>query len=90
MVGIVLIGNSCGLPFATLFKCAAALFSGSAGPAMGLVNMMGIAMIVVGAPLAGYAAQRSGSYRLSFSALGLFSLTVAAISFLIRDELRGR
>jgi hypothetical protein len=89
MVGIVLIGSGCGLPFATLFKRAAALFPGSAGAAMGLVNMMGIAMIVVGAPLAGYAAQLSGSYRLSFGALGLFSLTVGAISFLIRDELRG-
>jgi len=90
MVGIVLIGSGCGLPFATLFKRAAALFPSCAGAAMGLVNMMGIAMIVVGAPLAGYAAQLSGSYRLSFRALGLFSLTVGAISFLIHDELRGR
>jgi MFS transporter, NNP family, nitrate/nitrite transporter len=48
---------------------------------MGLVNMMGILMIVGGAPLVGWMADWSGNYRLSFTALGIFSLAAGAASF---------
>jgi NNP family nitrate/nitrite transporter-like MFS transporter len=67
MVEVVLVGGRCSLPFATLFKRAATLFPSRAGAAMGLINTMGIAMIVGGAPLVGYASQRSGNYRLFHS-----------------------
>ena len=82
-IAILLLGCGCGLPFATLFKRAATLFPRHAGAAMGLVNMMGILMIVVGAPLMGWMADWSGNYRLSFAALGLFSLTAGTASFRI-------
>jgi MFS family permease len=85
IIAILLLGCGCGLPFATLFKGAAALFPGHAGAAMGLVNMMGILMIVGGAPLVGYMADWSGNYRLSFTALGIFSLTAGAASFRIHE-----
>jgi nitrate/nitrite transporter NarK len=83
IIAILLLGCGCGLPFATLFKGAATLFPNHAGAAMGLVNMMGILMIVAGAPLVGYMADWSGNYRLSFTALGIFSLTAGTASLRI-------
>jgi len=54
---------------------------------MGLVNMLGILMILIGAPLAGHLADWSGSFRSSFLALGAFSLMACAAAFLVsRDE----
>lgn len=80
MVGaaIVMLGIGCGLPYAALFNYAASLFPGRAGAAMGLVNMVGITMILVGAPAVGLLADRTGDFRISFLALALFSLVATA------------
>ena len=87
VVAVLLIGIGCGLPYAALFTRAASLFPGRAAAAMGLVNMLGILMILVGAPLVGHLADWSGSFRSSFVALGGFSLAAcAAVSFVSRDE----
>jgi MFS family permease len=87
VVAVGLIGTGCGLPYAALFTRAGALVPGRAGAAMGLINMLGIIMILVGAPLAGRLADWSGSFRSSFLALAIFSLVAcAAVSLISRDE----
>jgi nitrate/nitrite transporter NarK len=85
-VAIVALGAGCGLPYAGVFNRAAALFPGRAGAAMGLVNMVGILMILVGAPAVGYLADWSGEFRSSFLTLGGFSLLAAAVTLAIREE----
>ena len=74
LVAIVALGVGCGLPYAGVFGRAAALFPGRAGAAMGLVNMIGIVMILLGAPAVGYLADWTGQFRTSFLVLGGFSL----------------
>jgi len=87
IAGVLLLGTGCGLPYAALFTRAAALFPGRAAAAMGLVNMLGILMILAGAPLVGHLADWSGSLRSSFLALGAFSLAACAAVFpLSQDE----
>jgi nitrate/nitrite transporter NarK len=83
---IVALGIGCGLPYAGLFNRAAALFPGRAGAAMGLVNMVGISMILVGAPAVGYLADWTGQFQSSFLVLGGFSVAAAAVSFAIREK----
>jgi nitrate/nitrite transporter NarK len=78
LVAIVALGVGCGLPYAGVFGRAAALFPGRAGAAMGLVNMIGIVMILIGAPVVGYLADWTGQFRTSFLALGGFSLAAAS------------
>jgi len=73
-LAIVALGAGCGLPYAGIFGRAATLFPGRAGAAMGLVNMVGILMILLGAPAVGYLADWTGQFRTSFLALGGFSL----------------
>jgi MFS family permease len=83
ITAVVLIGIGVGLPYAAMFSRAGALFPGGAGAAMGLVNMLGIFMILGGAPLVGYVADLSGTFRVSFIALGTFALLVcAAVPFI--------
>ena len=87
LTAVVLIGMGVGLPYAAMFSRAGALFPGRAGAAMGLVNMLGIFMILGGAPLVGHLADLSGTFRTSFVVLGGFSLLVcAAVPFIERDE----
>jgi MFS family permease len=87
LAAVVLIGMGVGLPYAGMFSRAGALFPGRAGAAMGLVNMLGILMILGGAPLVGHLADLSGTFRTSFIALGAFSLLVcAAVPFIHRGE----
>src|SRR5690348_2020636 len=87
LTAVVLIGIGVGLPYAAMFSRAGALFPGRAGAAMGLVNMLGIFMILGGAPLVGHLADLYGSFRISFIALGGFSLAVcAAVPFITRNE----
>jgi MFS family permease len=87
VAAVLLIGAGCGLPYAVLFTRAGALFPGRAGAAMGLVNMLGIVMILVGAPLVGRLADWTGNFRSSFVALGAFSLVAcAAVALLNPDE----
>jgi MFS family permease len=87
VAAVLLLGAGCGAPYAVLFTRAAALFPGRAAAAMGLVNMLGILMILVGAPLAGHLADRTGSFQSSFVALSTFSLIACGATLLIgRDE----
>jgi nitrate/nitrite transporter NarK len=74
ILGIGLVGVGSGLPYAALFTRAAASYPGRAGAAMGLVNMLGILMILAAPPLIGLLVEWSGSFRTSFIALGCFSL----------------
>jgi len=75
--GILSLALGCGIPYAGCFNRAAALFPGRAGVAMGLVNMIGIVMILAGAPAIGWLADATGSFRSSFLALGAFSFLAA-------------
>lgn len=87
VTAVVLIGIGVGLPYAAMFSRAGALFPGRAGAAMGLVNMLGILMILGGAPLVGHLADLSGTFRASFVVLGGFSLLVcAAVPFIEGKE----
>ena len=45
-VAVLLLGVGCGLPYAAVFNRAAALYPARAGAAMGLVNMLGIGMVL--------------------------------------------
>jgi MFS family permease len=78
LMAVILIGIGCGLPYAAMFSRAGALFPGRTGAAMGLVNMVGIVMILAGAPLVGHLADLTGTFRASFVALGGFALLVCA------------
>lgn len=84
-LGVVLIGAGCGLPYAALFTRAAALYPGRAGAAMGLVNMLGIIMILAAPPLIGRLVDWSGSFRSSFVALGIFSILALIATVRIHD-----
>ena len=87
VAAVLLIGSGCGLPYAALFTRAASLFPSRAAAAMGLVNMLGILMILVGAPLVGHMVDWTGTFRSSFLALGCFSLAACvATTLLTRDE----
>jgi len=88
LMAVVLIGTGCGLPYAAMFSRAGALFPGRTGAAMGLVNMVGILMILAGAPLVGHLADLTGTFRASFVALGGFALLVCAtaVPLIHRDE----
>ena len=87
MVAIVALGAGCGAPYAAIFTRAAALYPGRAGAAMGLVNMVGILMILVGAPAVGYLADWTGEFRTSFLALGAFSMLAAGASLLLKEPI---
>lgn len=80
-LAIALVGTGCGLPYAALFTRAAELFPGRAGAAMGLVNMLGIIMILAAPPMIGKLVEWSGSFQSSFLALGGFSLLALAGTF---------
>jgi nitrate/nitrite transporter NarK len=84
IVAIALLGVGCGLPYAGLFNRAAAMFPGRAGAAMGLVNMLGIVMILVGAPAVGKIADWTGSFGASFVALAAFNAVVLLMVGFIR------
>ncbi len=87
LTAVVLIGMGVGLPYAAMFSRGGALFPGRAGAAMGLVNMLGIIMILGGAPLVGHLADLTGTFKASFIVLGGFSLLVcAAVPLIDRDE----
>jgi MFS family permease len=87
LMAVVLIGIGVGIPYAAMFSRAGALFPGRAGAAMGLVNMLGILMILGGAPFVGHLADLTGTFRASFAFLGGFALVVCAvIPFIDREE----
>ena len=84
-VAILLLGAGCGLPYAALFNRAAALYPGRAGAAMGLVNMLGILMILLGAPAVGQLADWTGGFRASFLALGGFAVLASAAAARVQE-----
>lgn len=86
LAAILALGAGCGAPYAATFNCAAALFPGRAGAAMGLVNMIGILMILAGAPAMGYLADWTGQFRTSFYALGGFALLASTAVFAIPEQ----
>lgn len=86
MLAIVALGFGCGLPYASVFNRAAALFPGRSGVAMGFVNMVGIVMIVACAPMVGALADWTGQFRLSFWVLGGFALVAAIASSAIHSD----
>ena len=87
LAAVVLIGIGFGLPYAAMFSRAGHLFPGRAAAAMGFVNMLGILMILGGAPLVGHLADVTGSFKTSFAVLGGFVLaTCGAVPFIHRDE----
>ncbi|HEY4325830.1 MAG TPA: MFS transporter [Mucilaginibacter sp.] len=83
---IVLIGIGAGLPYSALFNRAVALFPGRGGAAMGLVNMLGIIMILGGAPLVGKIADWTGSFSSAFISLGIFAIAALVASFGIKEK----
>ena len=85
LLAILLLGFGCALPYATLFNRATIIFPGRAGAAKGLVNMLGVIMILVGAPLVGYIADLSGKFTNAFLALAIFSFIVWIISFRLKE-----
>jgi len=85
-IAIVLLGVGCGLPYAGLFNGAAALFPNRAGAAMGLVNMLGIIMILAGAPAVGHLADWTGSFQSSFVTLGVFTLAVLGSTIFLKKQ----
>lgn len=82
---VVLLGFGCGLPYAGVFNGAAALYRDRAGAAMGLVNMLGILMILGGAPLVGLLADWTGNFHSSFLFLGAFTVFVLATTFRMKE-----
>jgi MFS family permease len=87
LTAVILIGLGVGLPYAAMFSRAGALFPGRAAAAMGMVNMLGILMILGGAPFVGHLADLTGTFRASFAFLGGFALLACAvIPFIDREE----
>ncbi len=86
LAAVVLIGIGVGIPYAAMFSRAGALFPGRAAAAMGFVNMLGIIMILAGAPLVGHLADLTGSFKTSFAVLGGFTLATCALVPLIDRE----
>jgi nitrate/nitrite transporter NarK len=86
LTAVVLIGIGIGLPYAAMFSRAGVLFPGRAAAAMGFVNMLGIIMILGGAPLVGHLTDLTGSFKTSFAALAGFSLVTCAVVPLIDRE----
>ena len=85
IAAIVFLGIGSGLPYAALFVRAAVLYPGRAGAAMGLVNMLGILMILAAPPLIGQMVERTGGFQGGFLSLGLFSLIAFAGTFRIEE-----
>jgi nitrate/nitrite transporter NarK len=87
-LGVFLLGLGGGLPYAAIFNCAAALYPARAGAAMGLVNMLGIIMILTAPPLIGQMVEWSGNFQSSFLALGAFTLAALSATTGIHQDLR--
>jgi ACS family hexuronate transporter-like MFS transporter len=81
--GVFLLGLGSGLPYAAIFNRAAALFPARAGAAMGLVNMLGIVMILTAPPLVGQMVDLSGTFQSSFLTLGAFTVAALLATFAI-------
>ena len=83
---MIMLGLGSGLPYAALFNRAVALFPGRGGAAMGLVNMLGIIMILAGAPIVGKLVDNTGTFSSAFVSLGIFVAVAFVTSFLIKKD----
>jgi hypothetical protein len=80
VLGTLLIGLAAGIPFAAAFTGAAVRHPASAGTAVGLVNMLGNSVVVVGAPLLGLAFSLPGDGRIGFVVVaGLWLASLLAL-----------
>ena len=86
IVSMMMLGLGSGFPYAALFNRAVALFPGRGGAAMGLVNMMGIIMILAGAPLVGKLVDMTGNFSVAFISLAVFVLLAMGASFAIKKD----
>ena len=86
LTAIVIMGFGAGLPYAALFNRAVALVPGRGGAAMGLVNMIGLVMILAGAPLVGKIAEWTGSFSSAFLSMSIFAFVVMFASLGIKRE----
>ena len=86
LTAIVIMGFGAGLPYAALFNRAVALFPGRGGAAMGLVNMIGLVMILAGAPLVGKIAEWTGNFSSAFLSMSIFAFAVMFASLGIKSE----
>jgi len=84
--GVLFLGVGAGLPYAGVFNRAAALYPARAGAAMGLVNMLGIVMILAAPPLIGHMVDWSGTFQSSFLALAAFTLAALVATFAIYKQ----
>ena len=80
VLALLILGTGCGLPYVSVFTRASQLFPGRVGVAMGLANMLGMVMILIGAPLVGKVKDVTNSYSSSFIVLGLFALLIGLIT----------
>ena len=53
---------------------------------LGLVNMLGIVMILAGAPAVGHLADWTGNFQSSFVALGAFTLAVLGSTIFLKEQ----
>lgn len=72
-----IVGLAAGLPFATAFGAAARLRPDAPGAAVGLVNMLGNGVVVVGTPLVGLTFDLPGDGRIGFAIIA--ALWAAAV-----------
>jgi nitrate/nitrite transporter NarK len=85
-IGVILLGLGGGLPYAAVFNRAGALYPDRAGAAMGLVNMLGILMILAAPPLIGQMVEWSKSFTYSFWALATFTVIALVGTLAIYKE----
>ena len=80
VVSVVVLGIAAGIPFASVFACAARTRPDAPGAAIGLVNMAGAVTILVVTPLVGLTFALPGDGRIGFLAVG--ALWAAAVIWL--------
>jgi nitrate/nitrite transporter NarK len=80
VVSVVVLGIAAGIPFASVFACAARTRPDAPGAAIGLVNMAGAVTILVVTPLVGLTFDLPGDGRIGFLAVG--ALWAAAVIWL--------
>jgi MFS family permease len=86
LVASALVGLAAGIPFAYVFSTAAAARPDAPAAAIGLVNMVAAALILVGNPLLGLAFSSLTGGRIAFAAIAL--LWLAAIAAVRGDAAR--
>ncbi len=86
VLGVLILGVGCGLPYAPVFNRAAALYPGRAGTAMGLVNVFSGVAVLAAPPLIGQMVEWSGSFQSSFLALAAFAFAAFVTAFGIPDH----